>query len=407
MFARRAAIIVLAAVVAAFGGSCGKQKEEGIKIKEGLSARVADYKLTDEAVNRRFEELPEAQRKEFKGIEGKAKFVDRLIEEHLLYRAAVDAKIDREDEISERLRWVTMNLLVAEYFNRNIGGKVKIEDADVETYYQEHPEEFRQPSVVRAQYLLSADSLKAASWRKRILGGEKMTDIAHKESEDRATAAEGGDLGYFNLGGYIKGIGQSAAFSAVVEKLEIGKISDVFRFEKGYAVVRVSEKNPEKHLTLEEARRTITGKLHGARAEDLYHAEIERLKKQYESENYVRERIATTKRTAAELWEMAQMESDTHARIQFYRDIVNQYPQEKNAPEALFMIAFTYAEDLKDFVQARRTLDELIEKYPASGMIDSAKWMIENMGKPGFDVDTPEDVQRRAGEGATAGKAGS
>lgn len=403
MFAKRAAIVTLVAA-AACAWSCGK-KEEGIKVKSGLAARVADFKLTEEAVNRRWEELPDLQRKSFRGPDGKAKFVDRLIEEHLIYRAALDAKIDEEEHISDRMRWATMNILVAEYFSRNIGSKIKVGDAEIEKYHKEHPEEFRQPPVMRAQYLLSSDSLKAVSWRKRILAGEKMTDIARKESEDQATAAAGGDVGYFNPGGYIKGVGLSDAWSAVVEKLEIGDLSDVFRFERGFAIARVSEKNPEKVQSLDEVRRTIASKLNSARSEDLYRQEIERLKKKYPPENYVRERLDKTKRTAAELWEMAQMESDARNRIQYYRDIVTQYPSEKNAPEALFMIGFTYAEDIKDFVQARRTFDELMQKYPNSDIVESAKWMIENMDKPGVDIGSPADVKRQAGEGpAPAGK---
>jgi EpsD family peptidyl-prolyl cis-trans isomerase len=404
MFAKRAAIVVLVAA-ATCGWSCGK-KEEGIKVKSGLAARVADYKITEEAVNRRFEELPDMQRKSFKGPDGKAKFVDRLIEEHLLYRAALDAKIDHEDEVSDRMRWATINILVAEYFSRNIGGKVKVGDAEIEKYYQEHRDEFRQPPVMRAQYLLSSDSLKAVSWRKRILAGEKLTDLAVKESEDAATAPGGGDVGHFNPGGYIKGVGQSEIFSKAVENLEVGALSDVFRFERGYAIVRVSEKNPEKVQTLDDARRAISAKLHGAMSEEVYQREIERLKKKYPPENYVRDRLEQTKRTAAELWEMAQMESDPRTRIQYYRDIVNQYPNEKNAPEALFMIGFTYAEDLMDFVQARRTFDELIKKYPESGIVESAKWMSENMDKPGVKIDSPADVQRQAGEAATPPKKG-
>jgi peptidyl-prolyl cis-trans isomerase C len=402
MFAKRAAIVVLVAA-AACGWSCGK-KEEGIKVKSGLAARVADYKITEEAANRRFEELPDVQRKAFRGPDGKAKFVDRLIEEHLLYRAALDAKIDEEETIADRMRWATMNILVAEYFSRNIGGKVKVAPAEVEKYYADHPDEFTQPPVMRAQYILSSDSLKAVSLRKRILAGEKMTDLAVKESEDTATAPGGGDVGFFNPGGYIKGVGQSEIFSKAVENLEVGKLSDVFRFERGFAIARVSERNPGKVQTLDEARRTIEAKLHSTRSEELYNQEVERLKKKYTPENYVRDRLDKTKRTAAELWEMAQMESDPRARIQYYRDIVTQYPAEKNAPEALFMIGFTYAEDLMDFVQARRTFDELLQKYPESGMVESAKWMKENMDKPGTKFDSPEDVQRQAGEAAAPGK---
>lgn len=398
-------IVALAAALAAFVVSCGAKKEGDIKVQTGIAARVGDFKITEEAATRRFEELPEAQRKEFKGPEGKAKFVERLIEEQLLYQAAIDAKLDRSDEMKERLRWMTMNVLVAEYFNKEIGGKVTIAPAEIETYYNEHKDEFRQAPVLRAQYLFTADSLKAAAWRKRLLAGENMTNMARKESEDKATAPDGGDVGYFNPGGYIKGIGFSDAFSKAVEKLEPGAFSGVIRLENGYAVARVSEKNPEKTKTLEEARREIESKLQAQAAQALYAKEVERLKQKYPAENYVRERLDKTKRTPAELWEMAQMETDARERIQFYRDIVNQYPSDASAPKALFMIGFAYAEDMKDFVQARRTFDELIRKYPDNEIVESARWMMENMDKPGMKLESMENVQQKMQESGAAPRA--
>ena len=406
MFARRAALMVLVACVAACGASCAK-KEKGIKVQSRLAARVADYKISEEAMNRRLDELPDAQRREFAGPKGKAEFVDRLIDQHLLYKAAMDAKIDREEEVQERMRWVTMNLVVAEYFERNIGKKVEVDEAEIERYYRDHQEEFRKAPVMRAQYLLSSDSLKAVSWRKRILAGENMTQMAQKESEDKTTAREGGDVGYFNPGEYVRGVGRSEIFGREVGKLDVGELSDVFRFERGFAIARVSEKNPEGMQTLDEARRLIEAKIRASKTEELLKGEVERLKKKYESENYVRERLEKEKRTPEELWEMAQMEGDPRARIQFYRDIVSAYPTDARSPEALFMIGFTYAEDLKEFVQARRTFDELIKTYPKSTVIESATWMIENMSKPGMQIDSPEDVQRRMEEGKTRGEGGS
>jgi len=98
--------------------------------------------------------------------------------------------------------------------------------------------------------------------------------------------------------------------------------------------------------------------------------------------NFVREDIIRTTRTPEELWEMAQEESDDYTRIQYYRNIVNKYPDDKYAPQALFMIGFVYAEEVMDLVEARRTFDELLKKYPDSEVAGSARWMIENLNKP-------------------------
>lgn len=406
MFSKKYAIATAMLLIVLCVASCGKkEKQEGIKVKQGLAARVADYKISKELANRLYEELPEMQRKQFKGPEGKAKFVDKLIEQHLLYRAALDARLDKEEDVQERMRLLTINFLVSEYFNRYIGDKAKVSGSDVEKYYKEHPDEFEEPPVMRAQYLFTVDSLKAVNWKKRLEAGEKMTTIAQNESEDKSTAQDGGDVGYFNPGGYIKGIGMSQIISDAVQKLEVGRISDIIRFEKGYAIIRLSEKNPGSMKSLESVRSTIESKLRMKKSEELLADELEKLKKKYVAENYIREELDKTKRTAEELWEMAQLESDPRLRIEYYRRIVNQYPNDKNAAQALFMIGFTYAEDLMDYVQARRTFEELKQKYPGSDIIESADWMIENMGKPGSDIGSVEDVQRKAAEDKAKAKA--
>jgi peptidyl-prolyl cis-trans isomerase C len=400
MFAKRALLFVLmAGCVVTAVSSCSRGKKDGaIKVKSGLAARVGDVKITEEFMLRTFEELPDAQKKQFKGPDAQAKFVDRLIEQHLFYLAALDAKMDKSEEMQERLRWVTMNILVAEYFTKKVTDKIKIEPKEIEDYYAANPKEFIQAPVMRAQYLFTADSLKALKWKKRLAQGEIFTKLAATESEDKATAPNGGDVGYFNLDGYIKGVGDTESFSRAVEKLEVGVVSGIVRLNDGFAIIKVTEKNPQKTQTLDEARQVIESKLQAQKTEEAYKAAIEELKKKYQAENYIRERLDKTKRTAEELWEMAQIEPDARNRIQYYRDIVNLYPTHKNAAEALFMIGFTYAEELKDFVQARRTFDELKQKYPDSPMLESAKWMSENMETSHPKLETFEGVQKRVEE---------
>jgi parvulin-like peptidyl-prolyl isomerase len=400
MFARKALLFILiAGCIAAMVSSCSREKKDrALQVNSGLAARVGDIKITQDFVLRQFEDLPEAQKKQFAGPNAQAEFVDRLIEQHLLYLAALDAKLDRSEEMQERLRWITMNVLVSEYYRKEISDKIKVEPKEIEEYYASHSKEFVQGPVLRAQYIFTADSLKALKLKKRIAQGEVFTKLAIAESEDKATAPSGGDVGYFNPGGYIKGVGDTDGFSKAAEKLELGVASGIVRLLNGFAIIKVTEKNPSKTQTLDEARRAIETKLQAQKAEEAFKAAVERLKKKYKPENYMRDRLDKTTRTAEELWEMAQIESDPRNRIQYYRDIVNLYPTHKNAPEALFMVGFTYAEELKDFVMARRSFDELERKYPQSPMLESAKWMTENMETQHPKLETLEGMQKRVEE---------
>jgi peptidyl-prolyl cis-trans isomerase C len=400
MSARKAFLFALIVSCIALGASsCSHdKKDKAIEVKRGLAARVGDIKITEEQMIDMFDELPQPQRKQFKGPEGQAAFVDRLIEQTLLYQAALDDGLDKTEEMKDRIRLVTMNVLVAEYYSKKVLAKVKVDKKDIKAYYESHPAEFTRSPVTRAQYLFTVDSLRAVKWQERLAKGENFSKLARAESEDGETAPQGGDTGYFNPGGYIKGVGRSEIFSKAVEQLEVGKVSGIIHLEKGFAIVRVTEKNPVKMQTLDEATETIERKLRSDKAEAELKETVEKLMKKHPSENYVRERLEKTTRTPEELWEMAQIEPDARTRIQFYRDIVNLYPNHKNAPEALFMIGFTYAEELTDYVQARRVFNELERTYPNSEIVESAKWMKENMEKAHQKLESMEGVQKQVEE---------
>ena len=83
-----------------------------------------------------------------------------------------------------------------------------------------------------------------------------------------------------------------------------------------------------------------------------------------------------------EIWEIAHTGKVPWQRIEYYKKLLILYPDHQYVPQALFMIGFVYAEELKELDEARKAFEELIEKYPESEITESAKWMLENLDKP-------------------------
>ncbi len=400
MKAAGSVVLALSLCLALVVGSCAKKgKEGGLKVKTGIAVRVDDVKITNQEMERRLEELTDQQRKEFKGPEGQAKFADKLIEQELFRRAALDKGLDKDEEVQRKIANTETNILAGEYVAKYVLENVKVTEGDMKAYYDEHKSEFANPPVLRAQYLYTVDSLKAVGWIKKLHAGANFNKLAKEESEDKSTAGALGDVGYFNLGGYVKVLGANENFTKAVDTLAVGKISPVIRLAKGYGVVKLTEKNPVQVKEFTDVEKMIEARLISLKSQEAYKREVDRLEAKYPTDNYVRETLTASTRTASELWEMAQMQEDPRDRIQYYRDIVSQYPTDKNAPQALFMIGFVYAEDLQDFAQARRTFAELEQKYPGSDLIQSAKWMEENMEKPGPRFDSFDKMQKAMGSG--------
>lgn len=67
--------------------------------------------------------------------------------------------------------------------------------------------------------------------------------------------------------------------------------------------------------------------------------------------------------------------------ITLYDWIIEKYPTDKRGATSLFLKAFTYDNDLKDFVNAKKYYEEFLAKYPNNEFTESAKFLLENLGK--------------------------
>jgi len=75
--------------------------------------------------------------------------------------------------------------------------------------------------------------------------------------------------------------------------------------------------------------------------------------------------------------------------IKNYKSIYEKFPDDVNAPSALFMIAFIQANELNRLEDAQATYKLFIEKYPEHELAASAQAEIDNLGL------TPEEILKR------------
>lgn len=120
-----------------------------------------------------------------------------------------------------------------------------ISDAEVEAYYQEHGSEFEEPRRLRVAHVLvrvppvggseaeNAAKAKVEAVIKRARAGEDFGKLAREVSEDKASAVQGGDLGFVGPGELV------APFEQAAFALKKGEVSDPVRTPFGYHAIRV------------------------------------------------------------------------------------------------------------------------------------------------------------------------
>ncbi|MEK6748404.1 MAG: peptidylprolyl isomerase [Pseudomonadota bacterium] len=92
--------------------------------------------------------------------------------------------------------------------------------------------------LIRPNELLSENDalIRLQELKQRLKNGEKFADLAKSYSDDKASAGQGGDLGWKNPGDF------APQFEKAMDKLGIGQVSDPFQTQFGWHIVQVLER---------------------------------------------------------------------------------------------------------------------------------------------------------------------
>jgi peptidyl-prolyl cis-trans isomerase C len=380
----RKTLVVSMALVLFVASGCAKKAEKvGDKVPaEKLVGEVDDWQLSRDQLEEAVRRLPDEQRQKYSTPEGMAMLAQRMMQEQLAYREAQKMGLAKREDVAKQIEAATHDILVSKYIEEVVDVKARPTDEELHEYYDSHQDLYTQLERLRGQHIFSKDKAKLEDLKRRVEdGGEKLTTLAQTYSEDPITKKEGGDLGYFNPGGYIKGIGFSQTFSDQVAVMEPGTLK-IVKWEEGYSLVRINDKVPATVVPYDEVREDIAKRMAQDKLDAVRDAHFATVEKNYKVHNLLKEKLDKNQRSPQELFDFAQNSSDPQVRINAFQQIVDRFPQDKVAPEAMFMIGFVYAEELKDRNMADKTFTSLMEKYPESEMAKTARWMIDNLDEP-------------------------
>ncbi|MGD8869778.1 MAG: peptidyl-prolyl cis-trans isomerase [Gemmatimonadales bacterium] len=396
------ALMTLAAAVLVGCGGETEESAETVPNEETLAARVDDWSITRDYLQDYINSLTDAQKRRFDTHEGRAALAGQMIEEELFYREALDEDLASTDDwVKQQLEEAKRRILIQGYYREHVRTEAEPTEQEIHDYYEAHQDQYTTLAVRRAQHIFSKSKEKLDDIKERIVeGGEKFTTMAHKYSEDKITQADGGDLGFFNPGGYIRGVGFSETFSDTVFQMERGKVYGPIKWEKGYSLVLVNEERPARLRPYAEVRDEIADILARERIENARTTVVQGIidTGRYDVRNYMNEFYMSIQRSPEELWTYAQNTEDPRERINTFQEIADKFPDDEYAPQALFMVGFVYAEELFDYVTADRKLNEVVQRYPNTEYADMARWMMDNMGDGTPKFEDMSDVNKKMKE---------
>jgi parvulin-like peptidyl-prolyl isomerase len=212
---------------------------------------------------------------------GKRSFAEQIVQVKVLSQEAEKKKIDQDPKVKDELDFQRQNLLAQAMF-LSLQKGVKVDDAAVQKYYNEHKQDYE---VLKARHILirvkgapmqaipgkpeltDDEALaKAKEVRGKVTAGGDFAALAKAESDDAGSAANGGDLGEFRKGMMVPPF-EEAAFAA-----KVGDVTEPVKTPFGYHIIKV-----ESHVVkpLSEVRPDIEGKLRP----ELARTEVDNLRK--------------------------------------------------------------------------------------------------------------------------------
>jgi peptidyl-prolyl cis-trans isomerase SurA len=236
--------------------------------------------------------IPDPDKRAARAAALRHEVLDRLIDDELILQQAaelklsisseqVDASIEEikkqnsldDDQLREALKsqGMTMGayradlkrqLLRFRVLNVAVGSRVNISDDEVKAYYDRHMKDMANVQVRASHVFIAipagADATivneKQAQAQKildRAKAGEDFAKLAREVSDDAATRAEGGDLGYFGKDMLPK------AIEEMVFAMKPGEVRGPVRADRGFHVIKLVDRKTKDPKPLDEVKDDI------------------------------------------------------------------------------------------------------------------------------------------------------
>ncbi len=175
---------------------------------------------------------------------------------------------DNEESVKERLK---EDIILKAYIEGTYYSKISVSEDEIKTFYTENEERFVSQEQVKASHILVKEEDKINEINSKIKAGESFEDLA-KENSDCPSGQNGGDLGMFGRGKMVPEF-ETAAFA-----LGLNEVSEPFKTDFGFHIVKVTDKAEGGKQTLEQVSEGIKRHLEQSMAQKMISEKVASLR---------------------------------------------------------------------------------------------------------------------------------
>jgi peptidyl-prolyl cis-trans isomerase C len=181
-------------------------------------------------------------------------------------------------------------ILNAKTIEAEVAPKLAVSPQELETFYQQNPDSFKEPEQVRASHILisvaqdaTAEAKQAAKTEAEAVlakakAGDDFAALAKQHSKDPGSAAVGGDLNFFPKEQMVP------EFSNAAWALKPGEISGLVQSQFGYHIIKLTDRRAGRAIPLAEVKDRLEGFLKQRKQQELIQQYLQTLKSKYRVE---------------------------------------------------------------------------------------------------------------------------
>ncbi len=236
--------------------------------------KIGDETITVGEFAARLSEQSPYLRARYSSPERRREFLDNMVRFELLAQEAHTKGYDRSDDVERTRKQMMIQAMMKAEFEDRVQ-LTDITDAEVQTYFAGHRDEFDKPEQVRASHIVLRDRAAAQRVLTQVLA--KRADIAfwrqtaERYNEDTETKDRFGDLRFFSRPAQRREDEPIVPAPVAEAAFALAQVGDVhptlIQSPAGFHILKLTGKRAALHRTLEEASRPIRNRLWRERRE--------------------------------------------------------------------------------------------------------------------------------------------
>lgn len=256
--------------------SCSKDKNapgasSGSKKGGDVVATMGDQKIYESDIAAILSQLPEQAKARYETPEGKREFVSSLAEIKVMAAEAVKKGLDKDPDMKFKLEFMHDQMLAKGLAEAAVK-EIKVTDEEISKNYNDNKDKFSVGPRVKLSHILVPTEAEAKAILADLKKGGDFAALA-KEKSKCPSSQQGGDLGWVTKGSMVPEF-EKAGFA-----LKKGELSGIVKTQYGFHIIRCEDIEPQKQLTLAEAKPDIERQLRNERSEAAVKGLIEGVKK--------------------------------------------------------------------------------------------------------------------------------